>query len=82
MLFKWMSIAFWIIAIAALIWILSKRRLRKKYGIFSIVFAALVMGIIAAAFIFLAYLAIIFLIVIAILVAAAIVINFLFKKKR
>lgn len=74
--------AFWVIAIGTLIWIFSKPRLRKRYSIFSIVFAALILGIIAAIFLLIAYLAIIAFIIIVIIAAVGFAISLIFGKKR
>ena len=82
MLFGLMIAAFWIIGIGTLIWIFTKSKLRKKHSLFSIIFAALAMGIIAAVFILIAYLAIVIFLIIAILVVIGFVINFLFTGKR
>lgn len=82
MLWSLIFAAFWVIAIGTLIWILSKPRLRKRYSIFSIIFAALALGIIAAIFLLIAYLAIIAFIIIVIIAAVGFAISLIFGKKK
>lgn len=82
MLWELMGAIFWIIVIATLIWIFSKPKLRKKYSLFSILFAALALGIIAAVFVLIAYLAIIIFVIMVIILAVGFAISAVFRKKR
>ena len=82
MLWGLMGAIFWVIVIATLIWIFSKPKLRKKYSIFSIIFAALALGIIAAVFVLIAYLAIIIFVIMVIILAVGFAIKSIFGKKR
>lgn len=82
MLWGLMGAIFWVIVIATLIWIFSKPKLRKKYSLFSILFAALALGIIAAVFVLIAYLAIIIFVIMVIILAVGFAISAVFRKKR
>lgn len=82
MLFGLMSVIFWVIVIATLTWIFSKPKLRKKYSLFSIIFAALALGIIAAILVLVAYLAIIIFVIMVIILTVGFAVKSIFGKKR
>jgi len=77
-----MVIAFWVFIVLALLWMLSKPKIRKKHSIFSIILAAFIFGIMAAIFVLIAYVAIIAFLIIIVLLTLLFVIGWFFGVKR
>lgn len=81
MLWGLIVLAFWVVSIITLVWILSKPKLRKKYSIFSILFASVTLGLVAGLLVFLAYVAIILFIIFVVFILVAALIGLFIKKK-
>lgn len=82
MLWGFIIAAFWVSAIITLFWIVSKPRLRKKYGFFSILFTSFIIGVIVAMLVFFAYIALIFFFIFLAILIITYIFGLFFKGKK
>ncbi len=76
-----MVIAFWAVSILAFLWVMSKPKLRRRHGFFRIVFASVMLGLLASFLVILASVAILIFIIFVIFLLVMALMGFFFGKK-